>query len=162
MVKSTITNELSSTKSFLNPLLSSRKAVFYYVEVKINSKITCSSAEYFSILDYFEFLVSLGPANRGISVNRSYNIKSLADISDFERGIEVTQSELSVMYSNANDHQNSIFNRVNIALINSSVTFVSGAAGTGKSYLLKMFERHYKIEGYKVKLDESPLLLSFI
>ncbi|CEP13923.1 hypothetical protein [Parasitella parasitica] len=54
------------------------------------------------------------------------------------------------MYSNANDSQKSIFNRVNIELINNSVTFVSGAAGTGKSYLLKMFERHYKIEGYKI------------
>ncbi|KAG1439175.1 hypothetical protein G6F55_013793 [Rhizopus delemar] len=54
------------------------------------------------------------------------------------------------MYENANSSQKRIFNRINIELANNSATFVSGAAGTGKSYLLKMLEKHYKIEGYKI------------
>lgn len=95
-------------------------------------------------------MLSIGPENGGISVDRSYNINNLSDVNDFERGPEVTRSELTVMYENANDSQKSIFNRVKIELVNNSVTFVAGAAGTGKSYTLKMFERHYKIEGYKV------------
>ncbi|CEP08738.1 hypothetical protein [Parasitella parasitica] len=108
---------------------------YYYQQIVLNKVIFGSTfiiekGSFPLWRDYFEFLVSLGPANGGISVNRSYNINNLADISDFERGIEVTQSELSVMYSNANDSQKSIFNRVNIELINNSVTFVSGAAGT--------------------------------
>lgn len=104
----------------------------------------------FLYLDYFEYLVYLGPENGGISVSRSYNIQNLSDVNDSERGPRVAQSELDVVYSNANDSQKSIFNRVNIELTTNSIAFVSGAAGTGKSYLLKMFERHYKLEGYKV------------
>lgn len=96
-------------------------------------------------------MVSLGPENGGIHINRSYDISNLSDVNDFERGLDVTQSELEIMYTNANETQKSIFDRVNVELAHNSVTFVSGAAGTGKSYLLKMFERHYKIKGYKVK-----------
>ena len=94
--------------------------------------------------------MSLGPNNGGILINRSYNINSLTDVNDFERGADVTQAELRIMYNNANESQKSVFDRVNVELIHNSVSFVSGAAGTGKSYLLKMFERHYKLEGYKV------------
>lgn len=104
-------------------------------------------------------MVSLGPDNGGILINRSYNISNLSDVNDFERGIDVTQSELNIMYSNANATQKSIFDRVNVELAHNTVTFVSGAAGTGKSYLLKMFERHYKLDGYKVVVTNYSLFV---
>lgn len=101
-------------------------------------------------LDYFEHLISRSEEDGGISVDRSDNIQNVNDVNDFERGPEVARSELDVMYAAANDSQKSVFNRVNIELACNSMVFISGAAGTGKSYLLKMFERHYKIKGYKV------------
>ncbi|KAG1048086.1 hypothetical protein G6F43_009501 [Rhizopus delemar] len=114
---------------------------YYYQQIVFNKAIfrttfiaekgNCSSWR-----DYFERLVFIGPENGGISVSRSYNISNLSDVSDFERGPEIARYELNVI--------------INIELANNSATFVSGAAGTGKSYLLKMLEKHYKIEGYKI------------
>ncbi|CEP08961.1 hypothetical protein, partial, partial [Parasitella parasitica] len=128
---------------------------YYYQQIVLNKAIfgttfVNSKGRFPSWRDYFEHLVSLGSENGGISIERSYNINNLSDVGDFERGPEATQAELDVMYANANESQKSIFDRVKIELIVNSVTFVSGAAGTGKSYLLKMFERHYKLEGYKI------------
>ena len=54
------------------------------------------------------------------------------------------------MLNNANSCQKSIFEGVISELRTNSVVFISGAAGTGKSYLLRMFERHYKAQNYKV------------
>lgn len=93
--------------------------------------------------------------NGTIAVSRSYNINNLSDVNDFERGPEVARSELDIMLGNANDYQKSAFARVNIELTNNSIVFVSGAAGTGKSYLLRMFERHYRLEGYKVIIEND-------
>ncbi|KAG1637987.1 hypothetical protein G6F44_009149 [Rhizopus delemar] len=114
---------------------------YYYQQIVFNKAIfkttfIAEKGNYSSWRDYFEHLVFIGPENGGISVSRSYNISNLSDVSDFERGPEIARSELNVI--------------INVELANNSVTFVSGAAGTGKSYLLKMFERHYKIEGYKI------------
>lgn len=122
-----------------------------HITIASTCRLTCNTT-FHSVLDYFEHLVFIGPENGGISVSRSYNISNLSDVSDFERGPEIARYELNVMYENANSSQKRIFNRINIELANNSATFVSGAAGTGKSYLLKMLEKHYKIEGYKVTI----------
>jgi len=58
------------------------------------------------------------------------------------------------MYGTANKDQQSIFRQiVNETKVN-SVAFVSGAAGTGKSFVLKMLERYFKVQGYKVRNND--------
>lgn len=74
----------------------------------------------------------------------------MSDVRDSERGQDATQSELRVMLNNANISQKDIFENVVAELQTNTVAFISGAAGTGKSYLLKIFERHYILQGYKV------------
>jgi len=89
----------------------------------------------------------------------------MSDIADFERGKDVCEQELKIMYSNANDDQKSIFHHVIHELQLNSVTFISGAAGTGKSFVLRMLERFYKRVDFKVssnnciKAKARPLIL---
>ena len=99
--------------------------------------------------NYYEHLINLQEG--GIQVNRHVNIESLDDINDQIRGIEVCKEELKLMLSTANSDQKSIYDQLLEEMKINSVAFVSGAAGTGKSFILRMLERHYKIEGYKVR-----------
>lgn len=80
------------------------------------------------------------------------NIDSLSDVADIERGLDVCRQELAMMHTMANQSQKSIFAQVNNELELNSMAIVSGAAGTGKSFVLRMFERHYKLQDYKVNL----------
>ncbi|KAG2191493.1 hypothetical protein INT47_013068 [Mucor saturninus] len=73
--------------------------------------------------DYYEYLINLEEG--GIEVHRRLNIQSVNDVVDAERACM-------------------------LVLRNNSTVFVSGAAGTGKSYVLRMLERHYEMKGYKV------------
>lgn len=105
----------------------------------------------FFSLDYYAHLISIPEEFGGISVDdRILNIQELSDVRDSERGQDATQSELRVMLNNANISQKDIFENVVAELQTNTVAFISGAAGTGKSYLLKIFERHYILQGYKV------------
>lgn len=54
------------------------------------------------------------------------------------------------MHGMANQSQKSIFAQITTELELNSTVVVSGAAGTGKSFVLRMLERHYKLEGFKV------------
>lgn len=86
----------------------------------------------------------------GITVHRRINIQSLNDVADVERGLEVCQEELIVMLKSANDNQKSVYKHIIYELVTNSTAFLSGAAGTGKSFVLRMLERHYRLKGYKV------------
>ena len=79
------------------------------------------------------------------------NIQSVANVSDVERGLEVARDELKVLLGTANGDQKAIYRQVKNELKINSCAFVSGAAGTGKSYLLRMIERYYRLKGYKIK-----------
>lgn len=87
----------------------------------------------------------------GIPVYREVNIQSLNDVADIERGLQVCKDELKVMMSTAEEDQKSIYHQLIREMKTNSASFVSGAAGTGKSYILRMLERYYKVKGYKVK-----------
>lgn len=98
-------------------------------------------------------MVSIPEARGGISAtDRPSNIESMNDIRDAERGPDATLAELKVMLDNANKSQKAIYEDVTVELQTNTMAIISGAAGTGKSYLLKMFERHYKLQEYKVSI----------
>ncbi|KAG1490493.1 hypothetical protein G6F54_010682 [Rhizopus delemar] len=82
-----------------------------------------------SYKDYYEHLLNEG----SIESHRRVNIESLHDIVDAERGLEKC-----------------IFSQITTELELNSTVVVSGAAGTGKSYLLRMLERYYKLQNCKV------------
>ena len=77
-------------------------------------------------------------------------------------GLRATQVELEVMLNSANAFQKEIFQNVIDELTTNTTAFLSGAAGTGKSYLLRMLERHYKIQGFKVRKKSQSVVLSII
>lgn len=83
-------------------------------------------------------------------MNRKVNIQSVDDISDLDRGLETTKVELRMMLSSSKGDQKSVYHSLIYEMQVNSVAFVSGAAGTGKSYILRMLERYYKLKGYKV------------
>ena len=64
------------------------------------------------------------------------------------------------MLNSGNISQKEIFQGVIDKLKTNTTAFVSGAAGIGKSYLLKMLERHYKIQGIKVRKKSQLVVLS--
>lgn len=108
---------------------------------------------YFSkIVDYYEHLLNEG----SIESHRRVNIESLDDIVDVERGLEIYRDELAIMLNMANQNQKSIFSQIVTELELNSTAIVSGAAGTGKSYLLRMLERHYRLQNCKVKINATP------
>lgn len=83
-------------------------------------------------------------------MHRRMNIQSVNDVVDAERGMHACREELIAMLKSANTSQKSVYKQTIYELRNNSTVFVSGAAGTGKSYVLRMLERHYKLKGYKV------------
>lgn len=102
----------------------------------------------FQTLDYYEYLINLPEG--GIEVHRRVNIQSLNDVADVERGLETCRGELIAMLTSANNSQRSVYKQIIYELRTNSTAFVSGAAGTGKSFVLRMLERHYRLKGYKV------------
>ncbi|KAG1461974.1 hypothetical protein G6F55_003251 [Rhizopus delemar] len=84
------------------------------------------------------------------SLPERINIESVEDIVDVERGLDVCREELNLMFNMANQSQKSIFSQIITELELNSTAIVSGATGTGKSYVLRMLERHYKPQQYKV------------
>lgn len=102
-------------------------------------------------LDFYEHLINL-PVG-GITPHRRVNVNSVDDVSEAERGLDTSRAELMVMLNNANASQKSVYTQVIRDFRTNSVAFVSGAAGTGKSYVLRMFERHYRLKGYKVTFN---------
>lgn len=60
------------------------------------------------------------------------------------------REELDMMHTMTNQSQRSIFEQIISELELNSTAIVSGAAGTGKSFILRMLERHYRLQGYKV------------
>lgn len=91
----------------------------------------------------------------GIEPDRRINIQSLGDISEVDRGITTSKRELIMMLSSVKGDQKAVYyGLINEMKVN-SVAFVSGAAGTGKSYVLRMLERYYRINGTKVISDRS-------
>jgi hypothetical protein len=78
---------------------------------------------------------------------RDINVNSISDISNAERGVAVARRELGVMYQQSFPSQKKTF--VRDLKLNSCV-LISGAAGTGKSFLLQMFKKYYRIHGYHV------------
>lgn len=77
------------------------------------------------------------------------------DVADIERGLDACRDELAVMHGMANRSQKSIFAQITTELELNSTAVVSGAAGTGKSFVLRMLERHYKLEGFKVTITQK-------
>lgn len=104
--------------------------------------------ETFLCIDYYEYLINLEEG--GIEIHRMVNVQSLNDVVDAERGLDVARAELISMLESANISQKSIYKQTIYELRNNTTVFVSGAAGTGKSYVLRMLERHYKLKGFKV------------
>lgn len=102
-------------------------------------------------IDYYEYLINLPEG--GIEVHRRVNINSLDDVVDIERGLDTCREELIAMLNSANKSQRSIYKQIIYELRTNSTAFVSGAAGTGKSFVLRMFERHYRLKGYKVSIN---------
>lgn len=103
-------------------------------------------------------MISIPEEEGGICASeRNLEINNLDDISDAERGHEATENELQVMLENANSSQKAIFEDTLAELETNTTAFISGAAGTGKSYLLKMFERRFKLDKYKVILPCASL-----
>jgi Mrp family chromosome partitioning ATPase len=86
----------------------------------------------------------------GIEVHCRVNVNSLEDVTDAERGLDAARDELKIMLKSANTTQKNIYSQLIREMRTNSVSFVSGAAGTGKSFLLRMYERHYRLKGYKV------------
>lgn len=95
--------------------------------------------------DLFRSLV-----DRGVIQVPFLNIDNVNQVNDEERGVHVAREELRVMLQQCFDSQRKIFMQVVQDLKLDSTVFVSGAAGTGKSYLLRMLERYYRIHGYHV------------
>lgn len=95
--------------------------------------------------DFFRHLV-----DRNIFRVRSANVDNIAQVSNEELGVDIARQELRVMYQQAFPSQQRIFKQVIRDLQLESTVFVSGAAGTGKSFLLKLQERYYRIHGYHV------------
>jgi hypothetical protein len=131
---------------------------FYYQQVVTKKVIYDTTFEkakgsYHTWKDYYEYLISLPLEEGGIepATSRS-NISTINDINDIDRGEKITRSELKIMLKNSNSDQKSIYNQIKHELEVNSVAFVSGAAGTGKSYILRMFERYYRLKGFKVCL----------
>lgn len=123
---------------------------YYYQQIVIHHKLRINQTfedarGTRSWREYYTYLVD----QNAIPV-RDPNVSSLNDVSDTERGIEVAKIELDLMFQQSFPSQKKIFYRVIRDLKLNSCAFVSGAAGTGKSFLLKMFERHYRIQGYHV------------
>ena len=77
------------------------------------------------------------------------NVSTIDDIFDLDRGARVTKRELKIMLDNANEDQTNVYNHIKYELVTNSSVFVSGAAGTGKSYILRMFERYFRLKGFK-------------
>lgn len=88
--------------------------------------------------------------DQGIIQVPHLNINDINQVSDEERGIHVAREELRVMLQQCFPSQKKIFMQVVRDLKLDSTVFVSGAAGTGKSFLLRMLERYYRIHGYYV------------
>lgn len=63
------------------------------------------------------------------------------------------------MFNMANQSQKSIFSQIITELELNSTVIVSGATGTGKSYVLRMLERHYKPQQYKVTILKDIILM---
>ncbi|CEP09614.1 hypothetical protein [Parasitella parasitica] len=129
---------------------------FYYQQVVTKKAIfgtTFQNAKgaYHTWKDYYEHLISIPVEEGGIepSPGRT-NVQTIDDIIDLDRGETVTKQELKIMLNNANNDQKSIYNQIKNEMEVNSAVFVSGAAGTGKSYVLRMLERYYRLKGYKV------------
>lgn len=97
--------------------------------------------------DYYEHLISIPLEEGGIepATARSKNVSTINDIIlDLDRGARVTKRELKIMLDNANEDQINVYNHIKYELVTNSAVFVSGAAGTGKSYII------LRLTGYKV------------
>ncbi|CEP08663.1 hypothetical protein, partial, partial [Parasitella parasitica] len=129
---------------------------FYYQQVVtkkaiFNTTFQKAKGNFASWKDYYEYLITLPLEEGGIEPSTSrVNVSSIDDILDLDRGDKVTKMELKLMLRNANEDQKSIYNHVKNELEINSAAFISGAAGVGKSYVLRMFERYYRLKGYKV------------
>lgn len=96
--------------------------------------------------EFFRYLLDSGI----IEVPNLPSVDNVNQVSDEERGVDVAKQELALMLQQAFPSQMRIFKQVIRDLKLDSSVFVSGAAGTGKSFLLKMLERYYRIHGYHV------------
>lgn len=129
---------------------------FYYQQIvtkKVIYNTTFEKAKgtYHTWKDYYQHLISIPVSRGGIEpwVGRS-NIRNIDDVIDFDRGDRYTKKELKIMLNAANEDQKSIYEQIKYEVEINSVAFASGAAGTGKSYVLRMLERHYRLRGFKV------------
>lgn len=101
--------------------------------------------------DYYEHLISIPLEEGGIEpATARANVSTIDGILDLDRGESVTKRELKIMLDNANEDRINVYNHINYKLVINSAVFVSGTAGTGKSYILRMFERYFRLKGFKV------------
>lgn len=143
---------------------------YYYQQVVLKKAIFNTTFEeskniYHSWKDYYEYLISLPLEEGGIPVYSRANVTRLDDIAEFNRGPHITKQELELMVAAANIDQKSIYNQIKYEMKNNSTAFISGAAGTGKSYVLRMLERYYRLCGFKVRsylLKNTLLYLTFL
>ncbi|KAG1445638.1 hypothetical protein G6F46_012277 [Rhizopus delemar] len=105
---------------------------------------------YLTWKDYYEYLISIPVDQGGIEPHGRSSVTCIDDISDLDRGNDVTRQELQLMLRSANDDQKSVDKQVKREMEHNSATFISGAAGTGKSFVLRILESHYRLKGYKV------------
>lgn len=101
--------------------------------------------------DYYEHLISIPSENSSIELTTTRaNASTLDDILDPDRGARFTRRKLKIMMDNANKNQLNVYNYIKYELVTNSAFFVSRAAGTDKPYILRMFERYYRLKGFKV------------
>lgn len=129
---------------------------FYYQQIvfkKVIFKTTYHNAKgaHPTWKDYYEYLIRIPVEEGGIEpATARANISKIDDILDLDRGAKITKKELKIMLDNANKDQTNVYNYIKYELVTNSAVFVSGAAGTGKSYILRMFERYFRLKGFKV------------
>lgn len=129
---------------------------YYYQQIVTKKAIFNTTFEeakgmYHTWKDYYSHLISIPVEEGGIPVHdRVNNIRSVDDVSETNRGDAVTKQELKILYRKANVDQKSIYAMIKSELVVNSTSFVSGAAGTGKSFVLRMLERYYRLKGFKV------------
>lgn len=128
---------------------------FYYQQIVTKRAIFGATfhedkERYLTWKDYYEYLISIPVDQGGIEPHERSSVTCIDDISDLDRGNDVTRQELQLMLRSANDDQKSVYKQVKREMEHNSATFISGAAGTGKSFVLRILERHYRLKGYKV------------
>ncbi|KAI8635834.1 hypothetical protein BD408DRAFT_448861 [Parasitella parasitica] len=106
---------------------------FYYQQIVTKRAIFATTfmddkGRYMTWKDYYEHLIRIPVDQGGIEPHGVRNITSVDDISDLDRGHDITRQEIQLMLRSANEDQTSVYKQVKREMGHNSVAFVSGAA----------------------------------